>query len=243
MSLKGLSIHVKPVPFDFKGLDRKLNEKKPRFYIVNVVGTGILKRSIPGSWSTIDCKKVLENVKGTYIKPGTPAIVHKLPDKSSTALIFKSGKIVITGARSEEQFKPELEKHLEILKTCVHNDLYLESFEIYNVVSKGKIHFDYSLVEMSKNEENCHFEPENYAGLSYRNRDLNVTLTIFSTGIVNLTGAKSEKIAEQAFKDIIPILEKYKTNNTLWCGGKRTIESTILADVFKKRKIQKMTSK
>merc|ERR1712129_399344 len=61
----------------------------------------------------------------------------------------------------------------------------------------------------------CSYEPELFPGLIYRMRQPKVTLMVFVSGKVVLTGAKSKAEIDQSFKLMWPILLKFRKVHNL----------------------------
>ncbi len=61
---------------------------------------------------------------------------HREGDAKTTALIFRSGKVVITGSKSEEGAHTAAKKYAKIIKKVIGNKVVeMEGFKIHNVVA------------------------------------------------------------------------------------------------------------
>lgn len=74
------------------------------------------------------------------------------PDKS-TALIFSSGKMVCTGAKSEELSKTAARNYAKIIKKIVNNKVTLSEFKIQNIVGSSEVDFSISLESISSSRD------------------------------------------------------------------------------------------
>jgi transcription initiation factor TFIID TATA-box-binding protein len=197
-------------------LERNIAVVKPRIFVRNVVSTVYLGFKIDG-------KYILKHLKGSYITPKFAAIIYQ--GERSTALIFESGKLVITGCRTEDESLRESIFHIEKLRDIFIVDgiptvdfgvITGKKCKIENVVANANASFHISLVSLCQGESTkCSYDPEGFAGLVYRMEHLNITLLIFANGNIVITGGDSVKKTEEAFSLIVPILEKYKTNKKL----------------------------
>ena len=67
-----------------------------------------------------------------------------------------------------------------------------------------------SLKEEFKQFSHCHYEPELFPGLIYKNPNPKVVLLIFTSGKIVLAGAKTRKDIHKAYQDIYPVLFLHK---------------------------------
>lgn len=204
------------VKFDFEKLERNIAIVKPRLFVQNLVSTVYLGFKIQK-------KYVLEHLKGSYTQPKFAAIIYQ--GERSTALIFESGKLVITGCRTEDESFRESMFHIKNLQDIFIVDgiptvdfgvITEKKCKIENVVAKANASFCVSLDSLHQGEATmCSYDPEGFAGVVYRMEHLNITLLLFASGNIVITGGDSVKKTEEAFDRIIPILKKYKTNKKL----------------------------
>lgn len=129
-------------------------------------------------------------------------------DSKTTCLIFGNGKMVCMGAKNEEEAKRALEYYASIIQERMGgNDIAkVEDFKIQNIVSS----FDYgkkvNLYNFhSKYKHNSVFEPEMFPGLSYKH-PRKLSIQIFNSGKIVITGAKNFDDMNEAFLDIICLI-------------------------------------
>ena len=143
----------------------------------------------------------------------------RIREPRATALIFGTGKVVITGAKSEQDayqagriFERTLTKiQSKLLKTNEHESL--TEFKVQNIVANGDLGFSIkleALQEEHKKFARCHYEPELFPGLVYKMENPKVSLLIFTSGKVVLAGAKSRSDLYTAYQKIYPVLFAYK---------------------------------
>ena len=138
----------------------------------------------------------------------------RISSPKSTALIFQTGKIVCTGTHSIEESKIASKKFARIIKKIGYTIRY-SNFNVQNIVGSCDVKFQISLRTLvEQNTDFCQYEPEVFPGLVYRMPQPKVTLLVFSTGKVVLTGAKDEDSLNLAYKKIYPILfDNKRTDN------------------------------
>jgi transcription initiation factor TFIID TATA-box-binding protein len=159
--------------------------------IVNVVSTANVGKSINLS--------TLEGVKYNPHKFG--AAIKKLD--SCTALIWKTGKIVVVGAHSEEVAL----QGCNIIAHMLGGDL--SQFKIQNVVGSRDVDFGINLTSFyNSNRRNSVWEPELFPGLTYRIKGC--VVNIFTSGKIVITGAKSERDVDEIFDIVYPKILKNK---------------------------------
>ena len=146
------------------------------------------------------------------------AVVLKIANPKSTGLIFKSGKVVLLGAKSEEFA-------YQACRTLVRtvNKIYdqpqkadLVGFKIQNIVAKADTGFSLRLELFAKEHKMAgltSYEPELFPGLIFRVAKPKVTCLIFNTGRLMIMGAKNRLDLYEAYKNIYPLLYKYQSHS------------------------------
>jgi transcription initiation factor TFIID TATA-box-binding protein len=134
----------------------------------------------------------------------------RIREPKTTALIFTSGKMVCTGAKSEELSKDAAKKYCKAIKK-VGFGVTLNEFKIQNIVGSCDVQFAISLEGLCHTHEKySSYEPEIFPGLIYRMANPKIVLLIFASGKIVLTGAKQKEDITKAFTDMYPVLRKYK---------------------------------
>ncbi len=137
-----------------------------------------------------------------------PGLVYRLQNPKTAALVFSSGKIVCTGAKSIDEAKIATRKVVEKIKELgidVPDDY---SIEIENIVASSKIEARLNLEEIAFNLENAEYEPEQFPGLVYRISEPRVAFLLFSSGKIICTGAHTLKDVERALEKLKNRLEE-----------------------------------
>lgn len=130
----------------------------------------------------------------------------RIREPKTTALIFASGKMVVTGAKSEDDSKLASRKYARIIQKLGFNAKFTD-FKIQNIVGSCDIKFPIRLEGLaSKHHHFSSYEPELFPGLIYRMIRPKIVLLIFVSGKIVLTGAKVREEIYQAFEQIYPTL-------------------------------------
>ena len=134
------------------------------------------------------------------------AVIMRIRDPKTTALIFASGKMVVTGAKSEDDSKLASRKYARIIQKLGFNAKFTD-FKIQNIVGSCDIKFPIRLEGLaSKHHPFSSYEPELFPGLIYRMMKPKIVLLIFVSGKIVLTGAKVREEIYTAFENIYPTL-------------------------------------
>lgn len=165
---------------------------KPTIRIENIVATVILDQKL--DLNTIE--RSLFNV--TYQPDQFPGLILRLEKPKTTALIFKSGKMVVTGAKSTKMLIQAVKRIIQLLKKHGIVITGRPKIQVQNIVASGDIHAHVNLERAAYLLEDSMYEPEQFPGLIHRMRDPRVVLLIFSSGKMVITGAKEESEVEDA---------------------------------------------
>ncbi|XP_034943981.1 TATA-box-binding protein isoform X2 [Chelonus insularis] len=137
-------------------------------------------------------------------------LVMRIRNPRATALIFRSGKIVCTGARCEEDSFLAMRKFARIIQK-VGFPVKFMNFKIQNIVATCDLKFPIKLENLNHaHGQFSSYEPELYPGLIYRMVLPRVVLLIFVNGKIVLTGAKDRTELKDALTNIYPILKSFR---------------------------------
>lgn len=163
----------------------------------------------------LNCKLDLRSIalrarNAEYNPKRFAAVIMRIRDPKTTALIFASGKMVVTGAKSEKASKIASQRYAKIINKLGFNAQFTE-FKIQNIVSSCDLKFCIKLEGLAYAHSNfCSYEPELFPGLIYRMVKPKIVLLIFVSGKIVLTGAKVREDIYEAFDNIYPVLAQYR---------------------------------
>ncbi|AFP65589.1 TATA binding protein of transcription factor IID (nucleomorph) [Chroomonas mesostigmatica CCMP1168] len=162
----------------------------------------------------LDLKRIALKTRNAEYNPRRfAAVVMRIRDPKTTALIFSSGKMVITGAKSEETAKLGGKKYARIIQKIGYGHIKFLDFKIQNIVASCDTKFPIRLESLAHaHNQFCSYEPELFPGLIYRMISPKVVLLIFVSGKLVLTGAKQRNDIYQAFNNIYAVLCLFKKN-------------------------------
>lgn len=163
----------------------------------------------------LNCKLDLRSIalharNAEYNPKRFAAVIMRIRDPKTTALIFASGKMVVTGAKSEKASKIASQRYAKIINKLGFNAQFTD-FKIQNIVSSCDLKFCIKLEGLAYAHTNfCSYEPELFPGLIYRMVKPKIVLLIFVSGKIVLTGAKVREDIYEAFENIYPVLTQYR---------------------------------
>jgi transcription initiation factor TFIID TATA-box-binding protein len=206
---KGMMKKSKPKKTVAKKIVKKSIEKvelmeKRDIRVVNIVVSTSLEHDIP-------LEKMAATLSNTEYNPEQfPGLVIRIKEPKTSALIFSSGKVVCTGARSMQKVQESIQKIIESLHKIGININIKPKINIQNIVASGSIGMDLNLNVLAMKLSNTEYEPEQFPGLVYKLMEAKATFLLFSNGKVVCTGTKSEKEVEIALDLLIKNLKKVK---------------------------------
>lgn len=159
----------------------------------------------------LDLKKIALHARNAEYNPKRfAAVIMRIREPRTTALIFSSGKMVCTGAKSEEDSRLAARKYARIIQKLGFPAKFLD-FKIQNMVGSCDVKFPIRLEGLVLTHGSfSSYEPELFPGLIYRMVKPRIVLLIFVSGKVVLTGAKVRQEIYDAFDNIYPILKSFK---------------------------------
>jgi transcription initiation factor TFIID TATA-box-binding protein len=123
----------------------------------------------------------------------------------STCLIFRNGKLVLTGCKSVLQCRVDSRKIARIIQKLGY-DVKISNGKIENMVGSFDYGIDLNLTSLAlKIGSKVSFEPELFPGLIYTVFN-KCKATLFRSGKINITGAKCVEELNDAFDNIFTYL-------------------------------------
>lgn len=159
----------------------------------------------------LDLKTIALRARNAEYNPKRfAAVIIRIRDPKTTALVFASGKMVVTGAKSEAASQLAAKKFAKIIQQC-ENEVSFKEFKLQNIVGSCDVKFPIRLEGLSYSHSPfSSYEPELFPGLIYRMKVPKIVLLIFVSGKVVLTGAKTKDQIYEAFEKIYPVLGQFR---------------------------------
>ncbi len=183
--------------------------EKKNIEVVNIVVSSSLEHDIP-------LEKMATTLSNTEYNPEQfPGLVIRIKDPKTSALIFSSGKIVCTGARTLGDVRRCIDKIKKSLEKINIKIIIEPEITVQNIVASGAINMDLNLNSLAMKLDNTEYEPEQFPGLVYKvnvkdkeGKTFKATFLLFTNGKIVCTGTKSEENVHLAVDKLISNLKK-----------------------------------
>jgi transcription initiation factor TFIID TATA-box-binding protein len=179
-----------------------MSKRKPSIIIQNIVASVALNQRI-------DLQKIVEKFPHTEYNPSVfPGLVFRLKKPKTATLIFGTGKMVCTGAKSEKESRRAVEK---VVKELRSQDIQIKEkpvVTIQNIVASAALGGEIDLESLVYKLDRIMYEPEQFPGAVYRMSDPQVVFLVFSAGKLVCVGAKKEEQVYEAVDKIQKLLEE-----------------------------------
>ncbi|VVC05139.1 TATA-box-binding protein [uncultured archaeon] len=177
-------------------------QTKPIINIVNVVASASVDQRF-------DLDEITRKFPDTEYRPELfPGLVFRIKLPKSSTLIFSTGKMVCTGAKSTSLSINAVKSVVQRLrkgKIKIKNDPVIK---IQNIVASvnlgGKVHLERAARSLPRSM----YEPEQFPGLIHRMLDPKTVILIFSSGKLVCTGATKESDVYRSVNNLHTLLEE-----------------------------------
>ena len=168
--------------------------------------------------SDLDLDEITKKIKNVeYDKSRFPGLFLRILDPKCVAIIFRNGKMILTGLKSFNDVDIIISRIFAELKSKIEIEINIKSIksEIVNIVITAalydkknlnlKIDLDLAAVKL----ENAIFEPESFPALIYKSLlPVKCTFLVFSNGKIVLTGVREKESIEPALVSFGKLLKK-----------------------------------
>lgn len=167
--------------------------------VVNTTASGDLGKEIDIDRLSTDVEEVdfdPDKYQGAYVR---------IEGFEPLITVYRTGKYIITGSKSEEEAHNCVEQFLELLSDKGVLEIpEHEWFSMRNYVCTGDLDEPQNLNKLSLKLGMNHteYEPEQFPGLIFRPENHLAVIFIFSSGKVVITGSKNINVAKEAFQDL-----------------------------------------
>ena len=122
-----------------------------------------------------------------------PGLVYRLKKPKTAILIFRTGKMVCTGAKSAKEAKRSVKQVIVELKKSGMIIPGKPEIKIVNMVASANLLGRIELEDCAYSLGKTMYEPEQFPGLIYRMDEPKVVILIFASGKLVCTGATKEE--------------------------------------------------
>ena len=181
--------------------------------IQNVVASVTLRQSI-------DLDSIVRLFPETEYRPEQfPGLVFRLRNPKTAMLIFRSGKMVCTGSKSERQARKAVATIMDELRRKGIVIAGKPDIQIQNIVASGGLGGSIDLEKTTYSLKKTMYEPEQFPGLIYRLDEPKVVMLLFASGNFVCTGARNEEEVQRAVAKLQETLERNELIAYEWREG------------------------
>lgn len=177
----------------------------------------------------LNLKLIALNAANVIYKREQGMVSMKIRNPRTTASIWSSGKIICTGATSEDSSKKAARRYARTMQKLGFKAKF-SKFRVINVLGTCTMPFGIRITHFSEKYRNiASYEPEIHPGVTYKIPNSKSVLKIFSTGSITIT-ARSVLQVQQAVEHIFPLVYEFQKQ-------KPPVDSKIVHSVgmFKKK--------
>ena len=181
----------------------KVPENNPyKVKITNLVLELNFKRNIP-------LDRIANRLENAEYEPESfPGLVYRIREPKSTALVFTSGKSILSGISDVDKALKSLQSMIEDFKEIGIEMKEEPEVKIVNLVATADLGIILDLNKVVYDLGECEYEPEQFPGLVYRMDDPPVVVLIFNTGRVNITGSRDIRTVMKAADNLRKKIEE-----------------------------------
>ena len=169
-----------------------------KYKIENIVASASLG-------TELDLQALAVSLDGADYEPEQfPGLIYRLKEPKTATLLFRSGKVVCTGAKSLDQVKLAIDKvTTQIRKAGINLDSE-PKIEVQNIVASSDLgqKINLNVIAITLGLERVEYEPEQFPGLVYRLDEPKVVLLLFGSGKLVCAGARIPQDIEKAVDKI-----------------------------------------
>ena len=146
-------------------------------------------------------ESVAMDLRGAEYNPENfPGVVYRTENPRAATLMFRSGKMVSTGASSVEDVHAALDGVFDDLRELGIEIADEPEVTVQNVVASADLgqRLNLNAIAIGLGLENVEYEPEQFPGLVYRLDEPSVVVLLFGSGKMVVTGGTAREEVERA---------------------------------------------
>jgi len=179
-----------------------MTQTKPIISIVNVVVSASIDQRL-------DLKDITKKFPDVEWNPDQfPGAVFRLKNPKTATLLFRTGKMICTGAKSEELARKAVKTVVQKLRKGGIKIKKDATVTVQNIVASislgGRVHLE----ETARSLPRSMYEPEQFPGLIHRMLDPKTVILIFTSGKLVCTGARTKKDVFRSVNNLHSMLEE-----------------------------------
>jgi transcription initiation factor TFIID TATA-box-binding protein len=153
----------------------------------------------------LDLKSISKSFeRAQYDQERFPGLVYRIKEPRAAMLLFRSGKVVCTGAKNLDDVRAAIDQLVKRIEAAGVPVTRKPEIIVQNIVASADLGcvINLNTIALSLSLENLEYEPEQFPGLVYRLDKSKVVALLFGSGKIVLTGAKKTEDIELAVERI-----------------------------------------
>ncbi len=153
----------------------------------------------------LDLQAIALTLEGAEYEPEQfPGLIYRLKVPKTAILLFRSGKVVCTGAKSMAEVEESIQKVAKEIRKTGQKILSKPKIDVQNIVASSDLGSEINLnaIAITLGLERVEYEPEQFPGLVCRIDDPRVVILLFGSGKLVCTGARKPADVDRAVKKI-----------------------------------------
>ncbi len=158
----------------------------------------------------LDLQSIALALDGAEYEPEQfPGLIYRLQKPKTAILLFRSGKVVCTGAKSMAEVDEAIHKVAQQIRKAGQKVNTRPKIEVQNIVASSDLESEINLnaIAVTLGLERVEYEPEQFPGLVCRIEDPRVVVLLFGSGKLVCTGARKPSDVEVAVQKITKELQ------------------------------------
>jgi transcription initiation factor TFIID TATA-box-binding protein len=153
----------------------------------------------------LDLQKISMTLEDAeYVPEKFPGLIYRIKEPKTALLLFSSGKLVCTGAKSVAMANEVVQRVMKQIRELGIDVLEKPDVQIQNIVATTDLKTDLNLnsIAITLGLERVEYEPEQFPGLVYRVEEPKVVALLFGSGKIVCTGAREIPDIDRALSQI-----------------------------------------
>ncbi len=158
----------------------------------------------------LDLQAIALALDGAEYEPEQfPGLIYRLKEPKTAILLFRSGKVVCTGAKSMAEVEESIHKVAQQIRKAGQKVNTRPRIEVQNIVASSDLESEINLnaIAVTLGLERVEYEPEQFPGLVCRIDEPRVVVLLFGSGKLVCTGARKPTDVEVAVQKITKELQ------------------------------------
>jgi transcription initiation factor TFIID TATA-box-binding protein len=158
----------------------------------------------------LDLQSIALGLDGAEYEPEQfPGLIYRLKQPKTAILLFRSGKVVCTGAKSMHEVEESIHSVAGQIKKGGQKISLHPKIEVQNIVASSDLESQINLnaIAVTLGLDRVEYEPEQFPGLVCRIDVPKVVVLLFGSGKLVCTGARKPADVEVAVKKITKELQ------------------------------------